>query len=41
MRREGGEKVVRDTAFNGGKRDTCLAMKVPRQYPLVLLVKVG
>jgi hypothetical protein len=33
--------VVGDTTFNGGDRAMFTAMKVPRQYPLVLLVKVG
>jgi hypothetical protein len=37
-RRESG-RVVRDTTFKGGNRDTYAAMKVPRQCPLVLLVK--
>jgi hypothetical protein len=33
---------VRDTALNGEKKkDIFLAVKVPRQCPLVLLVKVG
>jgi hypothetical protein len=32
---------VRDTTFNGGGRDKFAAVKVPRQCPLVLLVKVG
>jgi hypothetical protein len=40
MRKEGG-RVVRDNIFNGGNRDKFLVMKVPRQYPLVLLVKEG
>jgi hypothetical protein len=40
-RRESGGRVVRDTAFNGGNRDKFMAMKVPRQCPLVLLVKEG
>jgi hypothetical protein len=31
--------ALRDTIFNGGNKFS--AMKVPRQYPLVLLVKVG
>jgi hypothetical protein len=39
-RRE-NEGVVRDTTFNTGNRDKFSAMKVPRQCPLVLLVKVG
>jgi ribosomal protein L34 len=35
--------VVRDTTFNGGGRRKAMfaAMKVPRQCPLVLLVKVS
>jgi hypothetical protein len=33
---------VRDTTFNtGGKKGKFAAMKVPRQCPLVLLVKVS
>jgi hypothetical protein len=42
-RRESGGRVVRerDTTFNGGNRDKFSAMKVSRQCPLVLLVKVG
>jgi hypothetical protein len=35
------EKVERQTTFNRGRREIFLAMKVPRQCPLVLLVKVG
>jgi hypothetical protein len=35
------ERVVRDAIFNGGNGDKFTTMKVPRQYPLVLLVKVG
>jgi hypothetical protein len=34
--------VVRDTTFNtGGKKAKFAAIKVPRQCPLVLLVKVS
>jgi hypothetical protein len=34
--------VVRDTTFHtGGKKAKFAAMKVPRQCPLVLLVKVS
>jgi hypothetical protein len=32
---------VRDTTFNGGKREKFLAMKVPKQCPFVLRIKVG
>jgi hypothetical protein len=32
-------KVVRDTTFNRGRKRKNSAMKVPRQYPLVLLVE--
>jgi hypothetical protein len=32
---------VRDTTFSRGKRDKFTATKVPRQWPLVLLVNVG
>jgi hypothetical protein len=37
--RETGEILVRDTTSNGGSRETFSAIKVPRQCPLVLLVK--
>jgi hypothetical protein len=37
---ESGGRVVRGTTFNGGNRDKFSVMKVPRQCPLVLLVKV-
>jgi hypothetical protein len=42
MRRkvEGGG-IATDTKFKGGNRDKFTVMKVPRQRPLVLLVKVG
>jgi hypothetical protein len=36
-----GAGVVRDTTFSKGDRDKFTAMKVPMQYPLVLLVNVG
>jgi hypothetical protein len=32
---------VRDTTFNRREKENFLAVKVPRQCPLVLLVKVG
>jgi hypothetical protein len=33
--------VVRNTTFNGENREKFTAVKVPRQSPLVLLVKAG
>jgi hypothetical protein len=33
-------RVVRDTIFNGGKKK-CSAVNVPRQCPVVLLIKIG
>jgi hypothetical protein len=41
VRRESGGRAVRETTFNGWNRDGFPAMKVPRQCPFVLLVKVG
>jgi hypothetical protein len=32
--------VLKDTTFNGAKRDRFMAMEVPRQCPSILLVKV-
>jgi hypothetical protein len=32
---------MKETTYNGGNRDKFSAVKVPRQYPLVLLVKIG
>jgi hypothetical protein len=40
-KRETGGRVVRDTIFKRRRRETFSGMKVPRQCPLVLLVKVG
>jgi hypothetical protein len=39
--RRGSRWVVRDITFNRGNRVKFTAVKVPRQCPLVLLVKVG
>jgi hypothetical protein len=38
--RESAGGVVRVTTFNGGGREKIPAVKVPRQCPLVLSVKV-
>jgi hypothetical protein len=38
-RRENIRRVVRNTAFNGGNNFS--VVKVPRQCPLILLLKVG
>jgi hypothetical protein len=41
-KRESGRRVLRNTKFNGGiKNETFPAVKVPRQFPLVLLTKAG
>jgi hypothetical protein len=40
-RKESGGTAERHTDFNGRRREKFSAMKVPRQCPLVLLVKVG
>jgi hypothetical protein len=32
-------EIVEDTAFDGRMRDKFTAMKVPRHYPFVLLVR--
>jgi hypothetical protein len=39
--RQSARRLVADTTFNGGDRDHFMAVKVPRQCPLVLHVKVG
>jgi hypothetical protein len=40
-KREKRNLEMRDIIFNGGNNNKCRATKVPRQCPLVLLVKIG